>query len=229
MAISNSKSIHPSNEEALHDSRNLAGQQLAAPLLETIAPDGVDRLDLTTPNRRLSEEFFSSEQTLAKAEEQTREIYTQFKHFLSGPDTARRLRLQFDPPALPLGGTRWLSLDLNLVEQRARDAGTAALELPEDYFDRVLCTGIEAISRPSALIADIFRIVKPGGLIWFQTPPPRLFVIGKNAPRPTYWCITPLGLRLLLQNFQEVTSSVLLDPESRLQGTSFYFGTKRTF
>ncbi len=218
----------PSPTVTSRDVPNSAGQDLADLPLERGALGDRDGRIPWTPKCQLCNRFFLSEQTPAKAEEPTRKMHTQFIHFLSGAATTPRLRLQFDPPKLPLCLCHWLSFDLNVVEQRASEAGTAALDFPNDYFDRVLCTGLEAISRPIDLIAEIFRIVKPGGRVWLQTPPPKIFVAGKNETRPTYRWITPVGLRLLLQNFQELASSVQSDPDNTSQGTSFYFGTKNT-
>lgn len=173
--------------------------------------------------------FLSRYPTLAKTDEQIREICAQFKCFLSGSGTTRRLHLQFMPSNPLPHGSQWLYQNLNEVEQRARESGTATLDFPDNCFDRVFCIGLEGISRPLTLIADIHRIVKPDGLIWIQTSQPCWQGSEQQEARSTYWCITAVGLCLLLQSFQELASSVQLDPESILQSESFYFGRKHIF
>lgn len=73
--------------------------------------------------------------------------------------------------------------------------------LTSSTFDVVVCTEVlEHTLNPFAAVAEIFRILRPGGLLIASTP----FNFRIHGPLPDCWRFTEHGIRALLTNFEEV-------------------------
>lgn len=82
--------------------------------------------------------------------------------------------------------------------------------IPNSRFDFVVCTEVlEHTLQPFAAVAEIERILKPGGLAFVTTP----YNFRIHGPLPDCWRFTEHGLRALFNNFEEVELKGLDDPE----------------
>jgi SAM-dependent methyltransferase len=71
--------------------------------------------------------------------------------------------------------------------------------LPEKHFDAVVCTEVlEHTLQPFAAATELFRILRPGGLLFASTP----FNFRIHGPLPDCWRFTEHGLRALLAQFE---------------------------
>ncbi len=81
--------------------------------------------------------------------------------------------------------------------------------LSDAFADCVVCTGtLEHVRDPRQVIAEIHRIVKPGGLVHIDVP----FIQGYHPDPTDYWRFTLDGLRLLCEDFEELASGVHIGP-----------------
>jgi ubiquinone/menaquinone biosynthesis C-methylase UbiE len=120
----------------------------------------------------------------------------------------------------------WLVVELDQIEQRARESGCVSLGLEDEYFDKVLCTGLDRIARPASLIAEMRRVLKRGGQIWVQAPLNRAHRSETNDTHPIYWQFTPKGFQVLCERFDEIRCSVRRTAISARQEDSFFYGMK---
>ena len=73
--------------------------------------------------------------------------------------------------------------------------------IPESRFDGVFCTEVlEHVNLPFLAISEIYRILKPGGLLVASSP----FNFRIHGPLPDNWRISEHGWRVLLSNFRGV-------------------------
>ncbi len=82
------------------------------------------------------------------------------------------------------------------------DVAAVGEQLPfrEGEFDLVICTQVlEYIFQPESLVAEVHRVLKPGGVLLLSAPSASL-VDSANE----YWRFLPAGLRRLLQSFARV-------------------------
>jgi hypothetical protein len=148
------------------------------------------------------------------------------KRFLAASVGRKCLRLRFDADREPALGPNWLTLSLDHVEQRAKERGEVSIDIEDEYCDAVFCTGLERVSRPASLIAEVERMLKGAGQIWVQTPLCGPFRPPSGQQQPEYWRFTPWGLQMLLQDFDEILSSVYLLRASALRTWSYFYGIK---
>lgn len=85
-------------------------------------------------------------------------------------------------------------------------------------FDAVFLTEvIEHVNNPFGAIAEIYRILKPGGLL-FATSPLNFRIHG---PLPDNWRITEHGWRCLLGSFEQISIQSVDDPNRFLFPISY--------
>lgn len=94
---------------------------------------------------------------------------------------------------------RYVGVDLlptSLVDVVARGE---QIPLASNYFDLVICTQVlEYVPEPRVVVAEIHRVLKPGGCLLLSVP--------SVAPRDSdneCWRFLPASLRLLMANFSE--------------------------
>jgi SAM-dependent methyltransferase len=108
-------------------------------------------------------------------------------------------RIQPYRPLIADRTRQYVALDLRstlLVDVMAR---AEYLPFSEDQFDLVICTQmLEYVAEPSLVMAEIFRVLKPGGNLWLSVP--------SAAPDPgeELWRFLPSALRALLAAFRRV-------------------------
>jgi len=87
------------------------------------------------------------------------------------------------------------------------------LALSDRVFDCVFCTGtLEHVRDPRQAVAEIHRIVRPGGIVHIDVP----FIQGYHADPTDYWRFTLDGLKLLCEDFDELASGTHIGPTSGL-------------
>lgn len=154
------------------------------------------------------------------------EFYSLFKKFLTSTAGAKCLRVLFDADTEQSLGPNWVTLDLNAVECKARETGVVSIDLTDQYFDAMLCTGLERISHPAGLISEARRVLKHTGQIWIQVPLNSPYHPMAKQDKAEYWRITPEGLRVLMKDFEEILCTAFLPQGGALRSASFYYGLK---
>ncbi len=87
------------------------------------------------------------------------------------------------------------------------------LPIESNSFDCVFCTGtLEHVADPWQAIREIYRVVKPGGVVHIDVP----FIQGYHADPTDFWRFTLDGLRLLCKEFEEVESGTYIGPSCAL-------------
>ena len=79
-----------------------------------------------------------------------------------------------------------------------------AMPFPADAFDGIVLTEVlEHCVDPKAALAEVFRVLKPGGLLLVTSP--FLWADHRTEDYPDYWRFTEQAWALLLQAFTDVT------------------------
>jgi SAM-dependent methyltransferase len=95
--------------------------------------------------------------------------------------------------------------------------------LADKHFDAVVCTEVlEHTLQPFAAVSELFRILRPGGLLFATTP----FNFRIHGPLPDCWRFTEHGLRALLSQF-EIIELAALETEDRFLMPIHYTVTAR--
>lgn len=81
--------------------------------------------------------------------------------------------------------------------------------IPSGRFDFVVCTEVlEHVLQPFDAVAEVWRLLAPGGLLFATTP----YNFRIHGPLPDCWRFTEHGLRALLKNFEVVELQALETP-----------------
>jgi SAM-dependent methyltransferase len=106
-------------------------------------------------------------------------------------------RIQPYRPLLEGRLQKYVSCDLRRTPLVNIVADAAQIPLATSSFDLVLCNQmLEYVSQPSAVIAEIYRVLKPGG--WLLLSVPAVFPRDAEADA---WRFLPASLRILLASF----------------------------
>lgn len=85
--------------------------------------------------------------------------------------------------------------------------------IPDNSFDFVVCTEVlEHTLNPWGAAQEIWRILRPGGLLFCSTP----FNFRIHGPLPDCWRFTEHGLRALFARFEIIELSALETPDRPL-------------
>jgi len=85
--------------------------------------------------------------------------------------------------------------------------------ISDGAFDAVVCTEVlEHTLNPFAAVAEIHRVLKPGGLVFLSAP----FNFRIHGPLPDCWRFTEHGLRALLARFEIVELGSIPTPGREL-------------
>jgi SAM-dependent methyltransferase len=96
------------------------------------------------------------------------------------------------------------------------------IPLPDASFDCVFCTGtLEHVQEPQRVMAEIHRILRPGGVVHLEVP----FLQGFHADPDDYWRWTLPGLRLMCgrMGFEEMDSGAHIGPTSSLAWIAVHY------
>jgi len=121
-------------------------------------------------------------------------------------------------------GDNWVAVDLfDTREFIDFNYDIHDLKFDEATFDVAVCISIlEHVPRPEQAIAELSRVLKPGGLIWIQLP---FHYPYHESPRD-FWRASPDGLRVWMSEFEEISCGSALWTRTSLATSSFFFGRK---
>jgi len=87
------------------------------------------------------------------------------------------------------------------------------LPFEDNSIDAVICESLlEHVKDPQVVINQIYRVLKPGGMIYISTP----FIIPFHSSPYDFYRWTDAGLRELLKDFQEQELKILIGPTNAL-------------
>ena len=93
-------------------------------------------------------------------------------------------------------------------------ADLQAIPAANESYDLIICSQVlEHVKEPKIVLAQLYRVLKPGGTLWLSTP---LFFAEHEAPHD-YFRYTQYGLRYLLES----TGFVIV----RIDWLEGYYGT----
>ena len=109
-------------------------------------------------------------------------------------------RIQPYRPLLEGRLRRYLAVDLRPTPLVNIVARGEQIPLASAQFDLVICTQVlEYIPEPAAVIAEIYRVLKPGGCLLLSVPA----VFPRDSDQDS-WRFLPESLRCLLRSFHDV-------------------------
>lgn len=120
-------------------------------------------------------------------------------------------------------GPNWVSVDkFDARPFIDRHDDIHDLGFPDASFDVVTCISIlEHVQHPWLAVNELVRVLKPGGLIWLQSP-----MAYPYHPDPLdLWRFTPDGLRQLASGCSEIRAGAFRFSGS-LVASAFYYGRK---
>ena len=135
-----------------------------------------------------------------------------------------------DPPE----GSRLLCVDIE--DGPGVDVVADAHDLhmfSNDSVDCVLCVStLEHVRDPFAVVSEIFRILKPGGIIYLSIP----FIFAYHGDPDDYYRFSFTGIKILCQKFEIIESGFTRGPAStmcdllpRFLGIIFSFNSVRIY
>ena len=134
-------------------------------------------------------------------------------------------------PAMQVGtqgekyAPHWVSVDLYDTSPQI-DHNYDVMDLPfeDESFDFVACKAIlEHVPYPEKAIAEMHRVLTPGGEIWMEVPFNQPF----HAHPNDYWRVTPEGMRIWMADFEERACGLFSPYDSVIYNAIFYLGVKR--
>lgn len=98
------------------------------------------------------------------------------------------------------------------------------VHIPDGTFDFIVCTEVlEHTLSPFDAVAEIGRLLKPGGLLFGSTP----FNFRIHGPLPDCWRFTQHGLRALLRRFEILELNWVETPDRALMPMHYTFVARR--
>jgi SAM-dependent methyltransferase len=147
-----------------------------------------------------------------------------FAAFLSRSEGKHCLQISVKDEIGHKFGSNWVSVDK--YDDRAfidRHDDVENLEFPDGSFDAAVCWSVlEHVPHPDRAIAELLRVLKPGGEIWVQLP----FLFPYHESPRDYWRVTPDGLRLWMSDFDEIACACDYWAGTKLVAATYFYGTK---
>ena len=121
-------------------------------------------------------------------------------------------------------GPNWTSVDLyDSREFIDFHYDIHALGFEDETFDVVVCLSIlEHVPDPLRAIAELHRVLKPGGKVWVQLP----FNFPYHESPKDYWRCSPDGLRVWMRDFDEILCGAYRWTRTSLVTSAFFLGRK---
>jgi SAM-dependent methyltransferase len=122
-------------------------------------------------------------------------------------------------------GPNWISVDkYDTSETIDRHDDIEALGFESGSFNAAVCWSVlEHVPHPQLAIAELHRVLKPGGLIWVQLP----FLYPYHSDPHDFWRVTPSGLRIWMKDFEEIACACDYWARTRLVAATYFYGVKR--
>jgi len=152
--------------------------------------------------------------------EERDKLYTDFVSSVSG----QGLQIAVKDDAGGKFGDNWVSVDkYDQGEHIDYNYDVHDMPFEDASFDAVVCVSVlEHVTHPQDAIAELRRVLKPGGKIFVQLP----FQFHYHADPDDFWRASPAGLRLWMQNFEELACGNFRFTRSSLATSTYFMGTK---
>jgi SAM-dependent methyltransferase len=97
------------------------------------------------------------------------------------------------------------------------------LPFPDASFDFVVCAAVlEHVEYPQKAIAELTRVLRPGGEIWIEVPMDQPY-----HPSPgDFWRVTHEGMRIWMKGIDEAAIGIVFMNESPIYNYVFFHGIK---
>lgn len=90
-------------------------------------------------------------------------------------------------------------------------------------FEFVACLAVlEHVPYPQRAIAEMFRVLKPGGEIWVEVP----FNQPYHPSPQDYWRVTPEGMKIWMENFEQIDLGLYAAHGSMIYNMIYFHGRK---
>ena len=121
-------------------------------------------------------------------------------------------------------GSNWVSVDkYDKREFIDYNYDIHDLKFENESFEAIVCWSIlEHIPYPERAISELHRVLRPGGKIWVQLP----FLFPYHEAPKDYWRVTPDGLRVWMEDFNEISCGCDFWARTSLITATYYYGTK---
>ena len=121
-------------------------------------------------------------------------------------------------------GSNWVAVDLfdtrDFVDY---NYDIHDLKFEDNKFDVAVCISIlEHVPHPEVAIAELTRVLKPGGFIWVQLP----FHYPYHECPKDYWRVSPDGLRVWMSGYEEIGCGSVSWARTGLATSTFFYGRK---
>lgn len=99
------------------------------------------------------------------------------------------------------------------------------LKFDDQSFDMAVCNAVlEHVEYPLKAISELYRILKPNGLVWVEVPFNQYYHPSPND----YWRVTPEGIKIWMKDFKEIESGFFKCDKSSFFTGIFFYGAKPT-
>ncbi len=106
-----------------------------------------------------------------------------------------------------------INIDFQPFENVDIVADASCLPQEDNSVDAIVCESLlEHVADPAKVVAEIKRVLKPGGLVYVTVP----FIAGFHSSPNDYYRWTKQGLREIMAGFEEKESGVMYGPTSAL-------------
>lgn len=87
----------------------------------------------------------------------------------------------------------------NILPILSIEGAPSKIPYDDSKFDACVCISIlEYIREPRAFVDEMYRILKPGGIVYVEVP----FLQPYNHSNPSYFRFTPDGIKYMFRNFR---------------------------
>lgn len=121
-------------------------------------------------------------------------------------------------------GSNWISVDkYDSHDYIDRHDDVQDLGFDNASFNAAVCWSVlEHVPNPQKAVSELHRVLKAGGLIWVQLP----FLFPYHFAPNDFWRVTPAGLRVWMENFEEIACGCDYWAGTTLVAASYFYGTK---
>jgi SAM-dependent methyltransferase len=150
----------------------------------------------------------------------------QFQRFLAlCADKPRCIQISVKDDIGRKYGPNWVSVDkYERGPNIDRYDDLEDLKFADATFDAAVCWSVlEHVPHPQIGVKELHRVLKPGGLIWIQVP----FLFPYHEGPRDYWRVTPDGLRIWMEDFEEIACACDYWAATILVAGTYFYGRKR--
>jgi len=163
-------------------------------------------------------------QSLRKIEITQSNVQALFSEMLANSTGKNCLQIGVKEGAGAKFGEQWVSVDKYDTRPFIdRHDDIHDLQFEDATFDIAVCISIlEHVDNPAQAVSELKRVLKPGGLLWIQSP-----MAYPYHPDPLdLWRFTPTGLIRMCGNFDLIQAGAFRFTASPLVASAFFYGRK---